>query len=183
MQFWSTIRSDYYRFRALAGQPQGGGLWRAFLNPRMLPVISIRLACKLHGAGFGPLGKIVSLFNQMVFRVEAPARIVIGPGFVLPHPGGIVLGSARIGANVTVLQNVTLGARDFDGAYDLAKRPVLEDGCLIGAGAVVLGPVRIGRGATVAANSLALRDVPDGETAMGVPARLRGRSVAGKDAV
>ncbi|MGL5011002.1 MAG: serine O-acetyltransferase, partial [Paracoccaceae bacterium] len=107
--------------------------------------------------------------------------IEIGPGFVLPHPGGIVLGSARIGRNVTVFQNVTLGARDFDGAYDLAKRPVLEDGCLVGAGAVVLGPIRVGRGATVAANSLALRDVPDGATAIGVPAAIKGVSVAAKD--
>lgn len=174
MKFRQTIRADFDRFRDLAGQSPGAGLWRAFVNPRVLPVISLRMACKLQAMGLGPLGKLLSLFNQIVFRIEAPSRIEIGPGLVLPHPGGIVLGSARIGANVTIFQNVTLGAREFDGAYDLTSRPVLEDGCKVGAGAVVLGPVRIGRDATVAANSLALKDVPDGATAMGVPAQVKG---------
>jgi len=181
MDFFRIVRTDFDRFRELAGQPAGVGLLWAFINPRVAPVIGIRFACKLHSVGVSPLGKLVSLFNQIVFRVEAPARIEIGPGFVLPHPGGIILGSARIGRNVTVFQNVTLGARDFDGAYDLAKRPVLEDGCIIGAGAVVLGSVRIGRGAKVAANSLVLQDVPDGATAMGVPAGIRGKAVLTRD--
>ncbi|MGL5011075.1 MAG: hypothetical protein ACRC6I_14445, partial [Paracoccaceae bacterium] len=112
MDFFRTVRADFDRFRELAGRPAGAGLWRAFFNPRVAPVISIRFACKLHSIGLSPLGKLVSLLNQVAFRVEAPARIEIGPGFVLPHPGGIVLGSARIGRNVTVFQNVTLGARD-----------------------------------------------------------------------
>src|SRR3546814_14708052 len=85
-------------------------------------------------------------------------------------PGGLVLGSASIGDNVTIFQNVTLGARHFDGGYNLSRRPVLHARVTVGAGAVILGPVTIGEGATVAANSLVLADVPPGYTAMGVPA-------------
>src|SRR3546814_3332402 len=81
-------------------------------------------------------------------------------------PGGLVLGSASIGDNVTIFQNVTLGARHFDGGYNLSRRPVLHARVTVGAGAVILGPVTIGEGATVAANSLVLADVPPGYTAM-----------------
>ncbi len=47
----------------------------------------------------------------------------------------------------------------------------IEEGAMIGAGSVVLPGVRIGAGARVAANSLVDRDVPEGATVAGVPAR------------
>ena len=116
---------------------------------------------------------MVTLINLNVFRVEVPARAIIGEGLVLPHPGGIVLGSATIGDNVTIFQNVTIGARSFEANYDLRSRPVIASGVIIGAGAVVLGPVTIGENATIAANSLVIDDVPPSKTAMGVPAVIR----------
>src|SRR3546814_7890766 len=104
----------------------------------------------------------------LVTGVQTCALPIFGRGLVLPHPGGLVLGSASIGDNVTIFQNVTLGARHFDGGYNLSRRPVLHARVTVGAGAVILGPVTIGEGATVAANSLVLADVPPGYTAMGV---------------
>lgn len=178
MKLRETLRADYDHFLRLSARPQGAGLWRACVSPRMLPVVFIRLAAKLRSLGLGPLGAIVRLFVLWGFRVEVPAGAQIGPGFVLPHPGGIVLGHARIGRDVVIFQNVTLGARAFDPHYDLATRPTLEDGVIIGAGAVVLGPVTVGAGATVAANSLVTRDVPPGATALGVPAQNHPAKVA-----
>jgi len=171
MKLRETLRSDYDHFLRLSARSEGAGLWRACLSPRMLPVVFIRIAAKLRAIGLGPLGAIVRLVVLWLFRVEVPAGADIAPGLVLPHPGGIVLGHARIGRDVVIFQNVTLGARSFDPHYDLATRPTLEDGVIIGAGAVVLGPVTVGAGATVAANSLVTRDVPAGDTALGVPAK------------
>ena len=171
MKFRNTLRADYDHFLRLNAQNEGAALWRACLSPRMLCVVCIRLAAKLSSAGLVPLATLMRLFVLVVFRVEVPMGADIGPGFVLPHPGGIVLGHARIGCNVVVFQNVTLGARSFDPHYDLATRPVIEDAAVIGAGAVVLGPVTVGVGATVAANSLVIRNVPAGHTAIGVPAK------------
>ena len=122
----------------------------------------------------GILGKLVATLLYFLFRVEVPIRAKIGKGLVLPHATSIVIGSAHIGDNVTIYQNVTLGARFFDGGYNLDKRPSLGDNSIIGAGAVVLGPVCIGNGAVVAANSLVLEHVPEGLTAIGVPARVLG---------
>ncbi|MBA4040212.1 MAG: dTDP-6-deoxy-3,4-keto-hexulose isomerase [Sphingobium sp.] len=60
------------------------------------------------------------------------------------------------------------GNRDFT-----VQRTVLEPGCSIGAGAVVLGGVRIGARAMVGAGAVVTRDVAPGTTVMGNPARAK----------
>ena len=81
----------------------------------------------------------------------------------LPHPLGIVIHTgSRIGTDVVIGHQVTLGARDLT-----AAAPWLEDGVYVGAGAKILGGVRIGRGATVGANSVVTKDVPAGVTVVG----------------
>jgi serine O-acetyltransferase len=91
----------------------------------------------------------------------------IGPALpktvFLPHPMGIVIHSGtRIGDNVVIGHQVTLGGRDLSGAA-----PQVEDGVYIGAGAKILGGLRIGRGATVGANAVVTKDVPAGATVVG----------------
>jgi len=54
-----------------------------------------------------------------------------------------------------------------------AQPPVVGDGASIGAGAVILPGVKIGKGAVVGAGAVVTRDVPDGETWVGLPARSR----------
>lgn len=53
------------------------------------------------------------------------------------------------------------------------RHPTVQDGVTIGAGARVIGPVVIGEGAQIGANAVVVRDVPDGATAVGVPAKVR----------
>jgi len=81
----------------------------------------------------------------------------------LPHPQGIVIHSkARIGRDVVIGHQVTLGGRDISPAA-----PNIEDGVYIGAGAKILGGVTVGRGATVGANAVVTKDVPAGRTVVG----------------
>ena len=67
----------------------------------------------------------------------------------------------RIGADVTI------------GHRAVVHGATLEDGCLIGIGAVVLNGVTVGAGALVAAGSVVTKDVPAQTLVMGAPAQLR----------
>ena len=89
-----------------------------------------------------------------------------GPEFVLVHSQGVVINTAvRGGRHVVVEHQVTLGA-------EKGLAPVLGDNVFVGAGAKVIGGVRVGHGAKIGANAVVVNDVPDGATAVGVPARM-----------
>ncbi|UWU75159.1 serine acetyltransferase [Bradyrhizobium huanghuaihaiense] len=93
----------------------------------------------------------------------------IGPGLILPHPTGVVIGEgARIGRSVMLYHNVTLGRR----AWDEPGCPTIGDNVVIYTGAVIVGPTSIGEGANVAANAVVTRDVPPHAVAAGAPARV-----------
>jgi serine O-acetyltransferase len=48
------------------------------------------------------------------------------------------------------------------------------DGAMVGAGAQVLGDITVGKKAKVGSNSVVTNDIPDGATALGIPARVIG---------
>jgi len=89
----------------------------------------------------------------------------------LPHPLGIVIHcGTRIGDDVVIGHQVTLGGRDLTG-----EAPQIEDGVYIGAGAKILGGVRVGRGATIGANAVVTKDVPAGVVLVGANRMLTTR--------
>jgi acetyltransferase-like isoleucine patch superfamily enzyme len=55
---------------------------------------------------------------------------------------------------------------------------IVEDRASLGSGAVILAGIRIGKGALVGAGAVVTRDVPDGATVAGNPARLMKARVA-----
>ena len=81
----------------------------------------------------------------------------------------------RVGDDVFIGPNVTFtndrhprsGRRDFE-----LLATYLEKGCSIGAGAVILPGIRIGQGAMVGAGAVVTKNVSDGATVVGNPARL-----------
>jgi serine O-acetyltransferase len=102
----------------------------------------------------------------VVTGADIPLNCKLGGGLMLPHPNGIVIHpDAEIGPNCLLFQQVTLGG----GA---GGAPRIGGHVDIGAGAKILGAVTIGRHAQIGANAVVLDDVPDGATAVGVPARV-----------
>ena len=86
----------------------------------------------------------------------------IGPGLLIHSPYALLIGPARIGKNCTVGSGVLItgGAKG------------VGDNVWFGPGAKVIGDTRIGNNVVIVANSLVVTDVADGQTVMGVPARV-----------
>jgi serine O-acetyltransferase len=98
----------------------------------------------------------------------------IGPGLFIQHGFATIVAADRVGANVWINQQVTIGRNVV--VPPLTGRvagPVIEDGAMIFAGARVIGGIRIGRNAVVGAGAVVTTDVPDGMVAVGVPATCR----------
>jgi serine O-acetyltransferase len=98
-----------------------------------------------------------------------PATAEVGKGVVFGCQGLciVVHARAKIGNNVIIGTNVTIGGRS--GMKDV---PVIWAGVLIGTGAKILGSVVIGNNVEIGANAVVLKHVPDNAVVVGVPAKL-----------
>lgn len=95
-------------------------------------------------------------------RCVVNIRASIGDHAII-NTGAIVEHECRVGANAHVAPAAVLCGRVTVGA-----------GTLIGAGARVIPGVTVGAGCTVGAGAVVVRDVPDGVTVVGTPARRLG---------
>jgi serine O-acetyltransferase len=146
---WGTavrLIFNYAGLRATTLYRIGHALWKKRIP--VLPGMIQRMNITLHG-------------------FDVPSSVPVGPGMYVPHPVGTVITARRIGANVTLISGITIGMRSEP------KFPILGDGVFVGAGARILGEITIGSGAQVGANAVVLKDVPEGATAVGVPAVIK----------
>jgi len=170
--FLSLVKADLMRL----GPYSGLRLWVKLIHPRFVPVLLIRISQLCHGSSlFRPFGMVFSLANVILFGLEVTPRCKIGPGLLIPHTSGTVIGAAELGSNVTIFQGVTLGAKFADLGFNPESRPKLADNVVIGSGAKVLGGFWVRNNAVVAANSLVTEEVPEGALAIGVPAIIKVR--------
>lgn len=123
--------------------------------------------CAKRGVPFAPRlaeGVVFLLFNSVV-----PSAAEIGADTRLGYRGiGVVIHPrSRIGSNVLIGPNVTIGGRSRQ-----QQVPVIGDDVYIGAGAKVLGAVNVGSGSVIGANAVVIADVPARSVVAGVPARV-----------
>lgn len=133
-------------------------------------LVLFRLAQCAHGTPLYPVLVIVyKLIVEWILGVELPASTRVGPRLRIRHGFGCVVNPRSvIGADCELRQGVTIGnLGDADGVC-----PQLGDGVSVGANATILGAVSIGNCARVGAGAVLLIDVPEGSTAVGVPAKV-----------
>jgi serine O-acetyltransferase len=97
----------------------------------------------------------------------------IGPGFLIAHVGGIVIGgSTIIGKNCDIRQNVTFGGNFNKTSSDSRTQPVLGDNVSVCPGAVIVGPITIGSNSIIGANSVVTSNIPENVIVSGIPAKI-----------
>ena len=146
--------------------------FRRLLHHRFLPLVICRLSRWAMINHIPALPQLLTYTNVVLFGIEVTPRCDIGPGFFLPHTSGTVIGAYRIGRDVTIFQNVTLGAKDLDSRFGPAQRPSIGDNVVLGAGCKVLGGITIGDRTRIGANSVVLESMPEDATVVGIPARV-----------
>lgn len=105
-----------------------------------------------------------------VFQIDIHPGAQLGMGLMMDHGTGIVIGeTAVVGEDCSMLHKVTLGG---SGNQNVQRHPVIGNRVLIGAGAILLGPIKVGDGANVGACTMVVQDVPANSLAVGVPARI-----------
>lgn len=118
---------------------------------------------------------ILNRVAQVLYCVDISPSADLGPGIVLVHCFGIVIGSStRIEGSCVIFHGVTFGDRgsEWVGSNQPDGHPIIGYGCMFGAGAKVLGSVRVGDNCVVGANSVVLNNVPDNSVVAGLPARI-----------
>ncbi len=112
------------------------------------------------------------------------AGVAIGQDTTI-EPFSVIKGTTEIGSDCHIgphvhIEDATIGdrsdcgpfvkIRNFDG--ERKNRTEIGDGAFVGVDTMLVAPVKLGRGARTGAGSVVTKDVPDGATAVGVPARV-----------
>lgn len=139
------------------------------LYPTIHALIAYRISHYLYINKLFFLARAISQISKFFTGIEIHPGAKIGRGLVIDHGMGVVIGeTAEIGDNVLLYHGVTLGGTGKDKGK---RHPTVGDNVVIGAGAKVLGAIYIGKNSKIGANSVVLSDVPEGATAVGIPAQ------------
>ncbi len=108
--------------------------------------------------------------SRFITGIEIHPGAKIGQRCFIDHGSNVVIGeTSEIGDDVLIYQGVTLGGTSLE---KKKRHPTIGNNVEIGAGAIVLGPIKVGDGARIAAGSVVVKDVPNNATVIGVPGRI-----------
>lgn len=141
------------------------------LYPGVWSLAFHRVAHRLYGARLFFLARAINHLSRFLTGNDIHPGAQIGARFFIDHGFTVIGETAEIGDDVTLYQNVTLGGTDPANGIAGKRHPTLCDGVIVGSGAQVLGPIRVGARARVGANAVVTKEVPEGATMVGIPAR------------
>jgi serine O-acetyltransferase len=167
MRFGLLVYLDSIKAR----DPAPRSRWEILLYPGVLALGLHRIAHWLYGGELYFMARFVNHLARFLTAIDIHPGAKIGRNFFIDHGFTVVGETADIGDNVTIYQNVTLGGTNPAGGEPGKRHPTIGDDVIIGSGAQVLGPIKVGARARIGANAVVTRDVPEGATMVGIPAR------------
>lgn len=129
-----------------------------------------RLAHFLWCHRFHFLARFLSHISRFLTGVEIHPAAQLGRRLFIDHGAGVVIGeTAEIGDDVLMYQGVVLGGTTLE---KRKRHPTIGNNVVIGAAAILLGPITVGDGARIGANSVVVNSVPPRSVVVGVPGRV-----------
>jgi len=172
---FARIREDIATVRER--DPAARSSWEVLLCYPGIHALQVhRLAHRLWRLRIPVLARFVSHLGRFLTGIEIHPGATIGRRVFIDHGMGVVIGeTAEVGDDCTIYQGVTLGGTSLH--RGTKRHPTLEAGVVVGAGAQVLGGFTVGVGARIGSNSVVVKTVPPGATAVGIPARIIGEDI------
>ncbi len=154
-----------------ARDPAARSRWEILTYPGVWALMFHRLAHWLFRGELYFVARLINHVARMFTAIDIHPGATIGRNFFIDHGFTVIGETAVIGDNVTIYQNVTLGGTNPANGVAGKRHPTLLDGVIVGSGAQVLGPIIVGERARIGANSVVTKDVAEGATMVGIPAR------------
>jgi serine O-acetyltransferase len=169
MSFWGRVREDV--LVAFERDPAARSVVEVFLcYPGIHALLMHRVAHGLWRRGFQLTARIISAWSRFLTGIEIHPGAEFGRRCFIDHGMGVVVGeTAQVGNDVLIYQGVSLGGTSLTKGK---RHPTIEDYCVLGLGATVLGPITVGRHSRVGAGSVVVQNVPPHSTVVGVPGRV-----------
>lgn len=174
MGFWKDIRRDYKAI--FERDPAARSRIEVFLAyPGFHALFFHRINHMLWNAGIPIIPRVLSHVGRFLTGVEIHPAARLGPGLVIDHGMGVVIGeTAEVGENCLLYQGVTLGGT---GKEKGKRHPTLKNNVVVGTGAKILGAITIGNNVIIGANSVILKSVSDNSISVGVPGRITKKKI------
>ena len=151
--------------------PSPRSRWEVLLYPGVLALGLHRVAHWLFEAKLYFLARMINHISRFLTAIDIHPGAKIGRNFFIDH-GFVVIGeTAEIGDNVTMYQGSTLGGTNPTNGIGGKRHPTIGDDVIISLGAAILGPLTVGAGSRIGANAVVTKDVPEGATMVGIPAK------------
>jgi serine O-acetyltransferase len=154
-----------------ARDPAPRSRWEILLYPGTWALGLHRVAHWLFRGHMYFLARLVNHLSRFFTAIDIHPGAKIGKYFFIDH-GFVVIGeTAEIGDNVTIYQGATLGGTNPTSGEGGKRHPTIGDNVIISLGAAILGPIHVGANSRIGANAVVTKDVPEGATMVGIPAK------------
>ena len=132
-----------------------------------LAQVAYRAKARMQALGIPVLPRIAHRMAMVTAQVSIGDPVVVHPGIYIVHGQVVADGIAEIHSGAVLFPWITIGLIGPE-----LTGPTIGPSAHVGTGARVLGKVHVGANARIGANAVVLEDVPDGATAVGIPARV-----------